>query len=70
MDERSLITEELVNRVLAECHENAGNKHSGFFAEEPLLQKTVECQLMVILGRLVASGAQAELARSIASGPL
>ena len=33
MDERSLITEELVNRVLAECHENAGNKHSGFFAE-------------------------------------
>ncbi len=67
MDERSLITEELINRVLAECHQHAVDEGKGLFGEEPLFQKAVECQVMVIIGRLVASGAKAELARCVAS---
>ena len=67
MDDQTLITDQIVARVHAQC-QGEGVRHQGglVFDHEPVFQEAVQQQLIGIAGKLVLSGSPAKLARDVA----
>jgi len=68
MDDHTLITDQIVAKVRAHCREHKGifEQDGGMFDHEPVFLEEVQGRLVEIVGKLVLSGAPAELARDVA----
>lgn len=68
MNDQPLITDQMVARVLEQCCREGARQQSGtVFSDEPVFTEAVQRQLLAIVGRLVLSGAPAQLARDTAN---
>lgn len=68
MNDQTLITDQMVASVLEQCRrEGARQQSDTVFADEPVFTEAVQRQLLAIVGRLVLSGAPAQLARHTAN---
>lgn len=67
MSEQTLVTEQVLERVIEESRRVGLQEHGGrVFRHEPLLERMVQDRLRSIAGKLVLSGAPSETAREVA----